>query len=97
MKISHTAHLFFYGKFYSKRIKKAERIGEVIKNILFVGDHIDKDIKSALRTGIQAILKAAYTNTGKEPPKEAWKITHLSDLPALIKKINTVASMKGGK
>ena len=85
MKISHTAHLFFYGKFYSKRIKKAERIGEVIKNILFVGDHI------------QAILKAAYTNTGKEPPKEAWKITHLSDLPALIKKINTVASMKGGK
>ena len=67
----------------------AERIGEAMKNILFVGDRIDKDIKPALRTGMQAVLKAAYTNTGKEPPKEAWKITHLSELPSLIEKINS--------
>jgi HAD superfamily hydrolase (TIGR01549 family) len=70
----------------------AERIGEAMKNILYVGDRIDKDIKPALRTGMQAVLKAAYTNTGKEPPNGAWKINHLSDLPTLIEKINAGSS-----
>ena len=66
----------------------AERIGEAAENILYVGDSIDKDIKPALKIGMQPVLKAAYTNAGKTPPNGAWKITHLSDLPALIKKIN---------
>ncbi|MGD8501896.1 MAG: HAD family hydrolase, partial [Phycisphaerales bacterium] len=66
----------------------AERIGEAAESILYVGDRIDKDIKPALKIGMQSVLKAAYTNTGKKVPNGAWKITHLSELPALIKKIN---------
>ena len=66
----------------------AERIGERVENIMYVGDRIDKDIKPALRIGMQPVLKAAYTNAGKTPPNGAWKINQISELPALIKKIN---------
>ncbi|MHC4624329.1 MAG: HAD family hydrolase [Planctomycetota bacterium] len=66
----------------------AERIGELFENIMFVGDRIDKDIKPAVKVGMPAVLKAAYTNDGKKTPKGAWKISRLSELPALIQKIN---------
>jgi len=66
----------------------AERIGEMLENILFVGDHIDEDIKAAMKTGMLTVLKAAYTNRGKKLPEGAWKINRLSELPSLIKKIN---------
>jgi putative hydrolase of the HAD superfamily len=67
----------------------AERLGEAAENILYVGDRIDMDIKPALQIGMRPVLKAAYTNAGKTPPNGAWKIAHLSELPVLIKKINT--------
>jgi len=66
----------------------AERIGEAVDNILYVGDRIDKDIRPAIRSGMQAVLKTAYTNDGKKTPKGAWKINQISELPALIEKIN---------
>ena len=66
----------------------AERIGEMLENILFVGDRINRDVKGAVKTGMQAVLKEAYTNTGKKIPKGVWKISRLSELPALIEKIN---------
>ena len=66
----------------------AERIGEMLENIMFVGDKINKDIKTSAKIGMKAVLKAAYTNAGKKTPKGAWKINNLSDLPELIKKIN---------
>lgn len=66
----------------------AERIGEMLENILFVGDRIDKDVKPAVKAGMQVVLKYAYTNTGKKIPKEIWKINSLSELPTLIEKIN---------
>jgi len=66
----------------------AERIGEAAENILYVGDDISRDIEPALKIGFKSVLKAAYTNAGKTTPKGAWKITHLSELPALVKKIN---------
>ncbi len=66
----------------------AERIGEMLENILFVGDRIDTDIKPATKAGMQAVLKEAYTNEGKKPPEGIRKITLLSELPALIRKIN---------
>ena len=70
----------------------AERIGEMLENILFVGDQIDRDIKAAAKTGMHAVLKAAYTNAGKKTPKGAWKINQLSELPSLIEKINAETS-----
>jgi hypothetical protein len=38
---------------------------------------------------MKPVLKAAYTNTGKTPPDGTWKIARISELPALVKKINT--------
>ncbi len=65
----------------------ADRIGEAFENILYVGDRIDKDVKPALQLGMPTVLKAAYTNAGKETPTGAWRINHLSELPDLIKKL----------
>jgi HAD superfamily hydrolase (TIGR01549 family) len=70
----------------------AERIGEMLENIMFVGDQINKDIKATAKIGMKAVLKAAYTNAGKKTPKGAWKISRLSELPALIEKINAESS-----
>jgi putative hydrolase of the HAD superfamily len=67
----------------------AERLDEAAENILYVGDRIDMDIEPALKFGMQPVLKAAYTNAGKTSPDGAWKIDQISELPALIKKINT--------
>jgi putative hydrolase of the HAD superfamily len=71
----------------------AERIGEIPDNILFVGDRINTDIKPALKVGMQAVMKTAYTNTGKKIPNGALKIDHISELPALIEKINAEKSV----
>lgn len=65
-----------------------ERIGEAAENILYVGDRIDKDIRPALKVGMQPVLKAAYTNAGKTLPNGIWKIERLSELPPLIEKSN---------
>ncbi len=66
----------------------AEKIGETMENILFIGDRINYDIKPATKAGMQAVLKEAYTNVGEKTPKGAWKINQLSELPALIEKNN---------
>jgi putative hydrolase of the HAD superfamily len=72
----------------------ADRIGEMLGNILFVGDRIDKDIIPAVKSGMHAVLKAAYTNAGKKPPKGVCKIDRLCELPALIEKINAAATQE---
>jgi putative hydrolase of the HAD superfamily len=66
----------------------AEKVGEMVENILFVGDRINKDIAPAMTAGMKAVLKAAHTNVGKTPPQGVRKINLLSELPELIKKIN---------
>lgn len=70
----------------------AERIGEAAENILFVGDHIKKDIKAAAKIGMQAVLKVGPTSAGKRIPKEVWKINQLSELPSLVKRMNAGSS-----
>lgn len=66
----------------------AEKIGEKIENIAFIGDRIDKDIKPALRAGMKAVLKKAYTNTDRKIPTGTFRINKLAELPGIIKKIN---------
>jgi putative hydrolase of the HAD superfamily len=65
-----------------------EKMNEMLKNILFVGDRIDKDIKPALKADMQAALKSAYTNKGRKSPKGVPTINLISELPALVDKIN---------
>lgn len=67
----------------------AEQIGETSEDILFVGDRVDKDIKPAIKFGMTAVLKTAYTNLGSKLPKESLRVDLLSELPELIKKINS--------
>jgi putative hydrolase of the HAD superfamily len=66
----------------------AERIGEAMENILYIGDRLDKDIKPAMELGMKTVLKTAYTNTGKKIPDGVFKINRISELPALVSKIN---------
>ncbi len=75
----------------SRRIFSAavEKIGLPAQNIMFVGDRINADIRPALKLGMTAVLKQAYTNHAKRLPPAAHKIENLSQLPALIQKINT--------
>ena len=65
---------------------------EPAEGILFVGDRLDKDINPALNAGMQAVLKAAYTNVGRKVPKGICKINRISELPSLIEKINAEIS-----
>jgi putative hydrolase of the HAD superfamily len=66
-----------------------ERIGLPAGNIMFVGDRINADIRPALKLGMTAVLKDAYTNHAKHLPPAAHKIQKISELPALIQKINS--------
>ncbi len=66
----------------------AERIGQAPENILFVGDRIDMDVRPALACGMAAALKDAYTNQGKATPPGAERIRDISELPALVGRIN---------
>jgi len=70
----------------------AEKIGELPKNILFVGDLISTDIKPALKAGMRTVLKSAYTNEGKKVPQTVLRINRLSELPDLVQKINSQAT-----
>jgi HAD superfamily hydrolase (TIGR01549 family) len=65
-----------------------EQMGELFENMLFVGDRIDKDIKPAVKLGMRAVLKSAYTNKGKKTPDGVWKVERLSELPGLVEQIN---------
>jgi len=96
---------FFSARVYSSEVKfrkpdvrifktAAEKIGEELKNIMFVGDRIDTDIRPAMKAGMQAVLKTAYTNSGRKPPEGAWEIKQLSELPALIERINAESIRK---
>ncbi len=71
----------------------AEKIGEPAENIVFVGDRINKDIKPAIKAGMRAVLKTAYTNTAMRPPNGVRKINRLAELPRLIEKINNHATV----
>lgn len=67
----------------------AEKIELPTENILYVGDRIVTDVAGAENAGMHAILKKAYTNAGKTPPDHTHVIENLSELPAIIEKINS--------
>lgn len=66
----------------------ADRMGELVENILYVGDRLDKDIWPALKAGMGAVLKSAYTNAGKNVPAGVWRIDRIAELPVIIEKVN---------
>lgn len=106
---SHLAQLglldFFPVRVYSYKFKfrkpdkrifnvAAERIGRAASEVLFVGDRLDIDIKGARNAGMQTVLKNAYTNIDKKIPPGLCTIARLSELPALIEKINAASDQR---
>ena len=73
------------------------KMGEPAANILFVGDRLNVDIRPALKAGIRAAMKSAYTNMGKRAPKGVWRIDRIADLPALIENVNGKSGVISGK
>jgi putative hydrolase of the HAD superfamily len=71
------------------------KIGEQAENILFVGDRLDNDIAPALKSGMRAALKSAYTNKGKGVPNGVWRIEQISELPMIIEKVNAETVTRG--
>jgi len=67
----------------------AEKMNEMLENILFVGDRIDKDIRPARKAGMQAVLKSAYTNQGSKSLQGVPTINLIAELPVLVDTINT--------
>jgi putative hydrolase of the HAD superfamily len=74
----------------------AAKMDEPAEQILFVGDRINKDIMPALKAGMRAVLKSAYTNTGKNVPSGVCKIDRITELPGIIEKVNATAFMVVG-
>ncbi len=74
----------------NKRIflEAARQVGAEPANIIYVGDRVNKDVKGALRAGMQPVLKNAYTNAGKRLPAGVERIDSISELPDLVCKIN---------
>ncbi len=66
----------------------AERIGEALPNILYVGDLVKNDIVPTLALGMKAALKRGHSNAGKIIPAGAWEVKTLSELPELIAAYN---------
>ncbi len=66
----------------------ADKMDELVENILYVGDRLDKDIWPALKAGMRTALKSAYTNAGKNVPAGVWKIDRIAELPVIIEKVN---------
>ena len=71
------------------------KVSEPAENILFVGDRINIDIRPALKVGMRAALKLAYTNKGKEVPSGVWKVEKISELPRIIEKVNAETVTRG--
>jgi len=71
------------------------KIGEPAENILFVGDRLGVDIRPALKAGMRAALKSAYTNRGKVVPNGVWRIERISELPMIIEKVNAETVTRG--
>jgi putative hydrolase of the HAD superfamily len=65
-----------------------EKLGVLPGHVLFVGDRIDTDVKGAMRAGMAAVLKRAYTNARKRPPAGVERIDRIAELPALVARVN---------
>ena len=66
----------------------AEMVDTKPENIIYVGDRIDKDVKGAANAGLRPVMKRAFTNKGKKSLNGVPVIEKISELPALIRKIN---------
>lgn len=70
-------------------LSAAQQIGLDNSEIAYIGDRIEKDINGSRNAGMMPILKNAFTNDNKRCPEGIIRIDKISELPEIIKKINS--------
>ena len=66
-----------------------------LERTVYVGDNPRNDIRPALKLGMHAVMKRAYTNEGKRIPERAWVIDRISEVPGVIERI--LSDDRGGQ
>ena len=67
----------------------AEKIGEPLENIMFVGDRVDNDVTPAMKLGMTPVFKRSELNGWMKVPAGVRRVENLSELPELITQINS--------
>jgi putative hydrolase of the HAD superfamily len=88
----------YYSYMFNKRKPNSEMFLAAAKQlnippnqIVYVGDRIDNDVNGSLSAGMLPILKRTHSNINKKVPSGVAVISALSELPAVIEKINITA------
>ncbi len=69
-------------------IKGAKKINCQPAEIVYVGDRIDADVKGSTKAGMFPVLKKAYTNENKTPPRGTAVIENISELETVLDSLN---------
>lgn len=57
------------------------------KEVVYVGDRLDYDVKGSAAAGMLPVLKIAYTNKDKTIPDDITQINTIAELPGLLEKL----------
>jgi len=87
----------YYSYMFNKRkphpemfLAAAKQLNLAPSEIIFVGDRIDNDMVGSIGVGMTPVLKKAHSNFKKNVPPQVTQINSISELPALVDKINNV-------
>jgi putative hydrolase of the HAD superfamily len=61
-----------------------ETLGLAPREIIFVGDRLDTDVKGAIEAGMIPVLKITEKNMNKKTPPGVLRISSLAELPDLV-------------
>jgi len=75
----------------------ASRLGVGPRQVVYVGDRVDKDVRGALAAGMRPILKRAHTNAGKRIPAGVFCIDCLAELPECLERMGHVESVSDNR
>jgi len=88
----------YYSYLFDKRkphpemfLAAAKQLNIPPNEIIYVGDRIDNDVNGSLGAGMIPILKRTHSNINKKVPTGVTVISAISELPAVIEKINITA------
>jgi putative hydrolase of the HAD superfamily len=71
-------------------VEAARQLGLEPASVLFIGDRLDLDVIGAQAANMPAVLKKAYTNSGKKIPQDVIIIEQISELPGVVSRLNAV-------
>jgi putative hydrolase of the HAD superfamily len=88
----------YYSYLFNKRkpnpemfLAAAKQLNLPPNEIIYVGDRIDNDVNGSLGAGMIPVLKRTHLNAKQKTPPGVTTISTISELPAVIEKINITA------